>query len=77
MRPYDLLSCISTHIVVFNASVNPLALAFILCAATEYPKSSDSIPRTGDNLVIGKAMSSVFSESANPINIHEHSAQIL
>ena len=67
----------ATHIVVFNVSVNPLALALNLCAATEYPKSSDSIPRTGDNLAIGKAVSSVFSESANPINIDEHSTQIL
>ena len=77
MRPYDLLSCISTHIVVVNVSINPLALALILCAAIEYPKSSDSTPRTGDNIAIGKAVSSVFSESANPINIDEHSTQIL
>lgn len=57
----------STYNVLLNVSVNPVALAFILWAATENPNSSISCPRTGDSRTIGLVVSSVFNEETLPM----------
>ena len=58
-----------------SVSVNPVAVLFILWAATEYPNSSVSAPRAGESLAMGLNMSMVFRATAAPHSISKHSSK--
>lgn len=55
-----------THNMVLKVLAKPLALPSILCAMTEYPNSSVSLPRTGDSLAKGLKVSMVSSAVVAP-----------
>ena len=63
---------ILTYKVLASVSVKPLALLSILWAATEYPNSSVSTPRTGENLTMGLNVSMVLKEATALYNSSRH-----